>query len=151
MNISLSTRQAYSEVDSFLELLDDEDKNKIPNKLRELFKNEKDKEYVKNIDVNKTIEEQNLKEETLALIALLNLKYWCEDESEKERLKNIYLKNEEMYQKELKEKYNTDNLFKNNKQIENRKVEQNQTTIIEYKESKLKKIINKIKKIFHIH
>ena len=36
MSISISTRQAYSEVDEFLELLSDEQINKIPQKLREV-------------------------------------------------------------------------------------------------------------------
>ena len=96
MSISLSTRQAYSELDSVLDVLDEEDRNKIPIKLRQLLKREKDHNYIKTIDINKSIEEQNLKEETLTLIAILNLKYWCEDEGVKEKLKERYLKNEEI-------------------------------------------------------
>ena len=37
-------------------------------------------------------------EETLAIIAMLNLKYWCEDKNERERLKQIYRNNEKEYQ-----------------------------------------------------
>ena len=40
MYISESTRKAYTEVDNFIELLDEYHKNKIPKKLREFFKNE---------------------------------------------------------------------------------------------------------------
>ena len=39
-----------------------------------------------------SIENQKLKEETLGIIALLNLQYWCEDENEKKRLKEVNLK-----------------------------------------------------------
>ena len=73
MGISVATRQAYTEIDTFLELIDEEEREKVPKHLRELFKKEKDKNYIKNIDINVSIEEQNLKDETLALIALLNL------------------------------------------------------------------------------
>ena len=88
-------RKTYAEVDAFINLLDEYDRNKIPQKLRNFFKTEKDPNYRKEIDPNVPISEQNLKEETLALIAFLNLKYICEDETEKERLKKIYSENEE--------------------------------------------------------
>ena len=59
--------------------------------------------------------------------------------------------NEEEHQVELREKYNQDNLFK--KQEKEQHIEEttttNETAMIEYKESIIKKIINKIKKIFH--
>lgn len=92
IGISATTRQAYTEIDNFIELLDENNKNKIPKKLREYFKREKDNNYVKIIKPNQSIKEQELKKETLALIAMLNLQYWCEDE--KERLIKIYNENE---------------------------------------------------------
>ncbi|MGE5472609.1 MAG: hypothetical protein ACM3UU_00100 [Ignavibacteriales bacterium] len=98
MYIPLATRQAYSEIDAFLKILDDYTVNKIPPKLREFFEREKDKNYVKEISTDIPISEQNLKKETLAIIALLNLKYWCDDEEEKVRLKKIYAENEKTYQ-----------------------------------------------------
>ena len=69
MGISINTRQAYSEVDEFLELISDENRNKIPKKLREFFKEEKDINYIKGINPNISIKNQELKEETLAIIA----------------------------------------------------------------------------------
>lgn len=135
MSIPASTRQAYSEIDTFIELLDEYSKNKIPQKLRKFFKMEKDKEYIKNINPNIPIKEQNLKKETLALIAMLNLQYWCEDENEKQRLKAIYAENEIRYQDELREKYNPDNLFKNKQKEVKEKIEE--IAMIEYKEDSL--------------
>ena len=61
----------------------DEQRDKIPQKLREFFKEERDTNYIKGINPTKPIKNQNLKEETLGIIALLNLQYWCEDENEK--------------------------------------------------------------------
>lgn len=143
MSISIATRQAYTEVDTFIELLDEYNKNKIPIKLREFFKQEKDNEYVKEINPNIPIKYQNLKEETLALIALLNIQYWCEDENRKEELKKIYGQNEMKYQEELRERYNPDNIFKRK---EEHIAEENQLQVIK-KENFFQKIINRMKKI----
>ena len=148
MSISIATRQAYTEIDNFIELLDEYNKNKIPQKLREYFKKEKDGEYIKNINPNQPIKEQNLKEETLALIAMLNLQYWCEDENEKQRLKAIYAENERKYQDELREKYNPDNLFKNKQKVVKTDNVQ-ETALMEYKEDTIfKKIKRFILKFF---
>ena len=141
MNISINTRQAYSEIDEFLQLLSIEKRNKVPQKLRELFAKEKDSNYTKVIDPIIPIKEQNLKEETLGIIALLNLQYWSEDEKEKERLKKIYSENENLYQQMLQEKYNADNMFKK---------KENNMQMVEYKETFLKKLVNKILKLLGI-
>jgi len=121
MTISINTREAYAEVDNFIECLDLYDKNKIPESIRKYFKKEKSKNYNKIIDVNQPIKNQNLKDETLAIIAMLNLKYWCDDEEEKKRLMTIYSENEKKYQNELKEKYDIEKIFeeRNNKKLEN--------------------------------
>ncbi len=146
MNVSIKTRQAYSEIDEFLELLTEEQRNEIPKKLREFFKEEKDKEYFKNIDPNIPIKDQNLKEETLAIIALLNLQYWCKDEAEKKRLKAIYDQNEKEYQDMLYEKYNPNDIFKKKEDniIENNNGIKENMQMAEYKEPIFKRIINKI-------
>lgn len=112
MTISISTREAYAEVDNFIECLDSYDKNKIPESIRKYFKKEKSKNYNKIIDINQPIKDQNLKDETLAIIAMLNLKYWCDDEEEKKRLMTIYSENEKKYQNELKKKYDIERVFK---------------------------------------
>ena len=79
MGVSINTRQAYSEVDEFLGLISNEHRNKIPKKLREFFREEKDTNYIKGINPNVPIKNQKLKEETLGIIALLNLQYWYGD------------------------------------------------------------------------
>ena len=145
--LSVNTRQAYTEIDNFIELLDEYNRNKVPKKLREFFKREKDNTYTKIIDPNIPIKEQNLKEETLALIAMLNLQYWCEDEEEKRRLKKIYSDNEIKHQQKLREKYNPDNIF-NSRKTENIETVAEPVAMVEYKESFFSRIINKIKNIF---
>ena len=145
-----SIRQAYSEIDEFLELLDEKNRNEIPTKLRQFFKDEKDKEYHKGITTNIPIKEQNLHRETLVLIALLNLQYWCKDETEKERLKQIYSNNEKEYQKELKEKYNINNIFQSKNKVEEKNIDKQVENLpVEVKKEKwYKKIFKFITKVF---
>lgn len=149
MGVSVRTRQAYSEIDEFLGLLSEEQRNKIPKKLREFFKEEKDQEYRKGIDPNIVIKNQNLKEETLGIIALLNLQYWCEDENEKQRLKEVYAKNEQVYQDMLQVAFNPDDIFKKRtKPLESEQPEVENKQMVVYKESFIKKVLSKIKRIF---
>lgn len=152
MSVSIKTRQAYSEIDEFLGLLSEEQRNEIPKKLRDFFKEEKDIEYIKNIDKDIPIKDQNLKEETLAIIALLNLQYWCKDEEEKKRLQEIYAQNEKEYQDMLYEKYNPNDIFKKKDEttIENKNEIKENMQIIEYKEPMFRRIINKILNFLHL-
>ena len=142
MGVSINTRQAYSEVDEFLGLISNEHRNKIPKKLREFFREEKDTNYIKGINPNVPIKNQKLKEETLGIIALLNLQYWCEDENEKKRLKEVYAKNEKRYQEYLQVQFNPNEIFKKKEPT------QESLSIVEYKESIIKKLVNKINNIF---
>lgn len=145
MEVSTNTREAYSEIDEFLELLSEEQRNKIPQKLREFFKEEKALDYRKGINSKIPIKNQNLKEETLGIIALLNLQYWCEDENEKQRLKEVYAKNEKAYQEILQADFNADDIFKK------KTLEQPESTqIVKYKEPIIKRIFNKILKFLHL-
>ena len=159
MELSINTRQAYSEVDEFLGLVTEEEKKQIPKKLRDFFREERDVNYHKNIDPNIPIKEQNLKEETLAIIALLMIQYWYKDESKKQKLLEVLDENERKYQEELREKYNPDNIFKNktsetsdigNDNNNNSEDISVNMQIVEYKEPIFKRIVNKILELLHI-
>lgn len=133
---------AYAEIDEILNLLEDDYRERVPKKVRDFFKEEKMKDYHPEIDIEKPLIEQNLKRETMVLLAILNLNYWCENEEEKQRFLNELDKNEEE-KKELEEKYNPDNLFKK-KQDEST---ENNLQIIEYKKPNFIQILlTKIKK-----
>lgn len=151
MKLSINTRQAYSEINEFLGLLSIEQRNKVPQKLREIFNQERDKEYIKKINPLIPIKDQNLKEETLALIALLNLQYWCEDEDEKERLQKIYSNNEKLYQEMLQAKINPNDIFnKRRKKVENEHEQIQEVQKIEDKEPIIKKILYGILKFLNL-
>ena len=122
----------------------------IPKKLLELFNEEKDKNYQPNINHNISLAEQNLQKKTLALLAMLNLNYWCVDENEKKELLKMYSENDKKLETEMRERYNPDNLFKKKEKVEqNDEAKEESTEIIEYKEQNiLKKILNRIMKFF---
>lgn len=137
---------AYAEIDEILNLLEDDYRERVPKKVRDFFKEEKMKDYHPEIDIEKPLIEQNLKRETMVLLAILNLNYWCENEEEKQSFLNELDKNEEE-KKELEEKYNPDNLFKKEKQIKILKEEN--TSLIEYKKTNmLKRVFEKIINFF---
>jgi len=142
-----STKEAYSEILAFLEIIDEEYVDKIPNKLIEIFKKEKSNSYFPKYSLEIPIEEQKFKKETRELIALLYLNYWYETQEDKKELEEIYSQNTLKLEQELREKYNPDNIFKQKIAKEEIKAEKEELAIVEYKESFFKKILNKIKKI----
>lgn len=144
--------KAYAEVDEILSFMEDVYIDKIPKKLRELFKNERLEDYKSNINPKIPLDEQKLQKKTFSILAMLNLNYWCEDEKEKQDLIAIYSENDRK-KEELREKYNPDNLFK--KKETEQKIEEPQkntsenTALVEYKEERFfKKLIKKIMNFF---
>ena len=107
-------KKAFSEIDMILNLIDSEMKNKVSADFIKFIKEEKDEEYKPNIKQYIPLEEQNILPETIDILALLKLNYWCNEEEKKELLE-LLNKNEQKFQKEAKEKYDIDKLFKTNK------------------------------------
>ena len=142
--------KAYTEVLLILSYMEQKYIDMIPKKLLELFNEEKDKNYQPNINPNISLAEQNLQRKTLALLAMLNLNYWCKDENEKQEMLKMYSENDKKIEAEMRERYNPDNLFKKRENVEqNDEVKEECTDIIEYKEQNIfKKILNRIIKFF---
>lgn len=107
-------KKTFSEIDMILNLIDSEMKNKVSADFIKFIKEEKDNEYKPNIKQDIPLEEQNILPETIDILALLKLNYWCNEEEKKELLE-LLNKNEQKFQKEAKEKYDIDKLFKTNK------------------------------------
>lgn len=144
MNSSL----AYAEVYEILNLLEDEYIEKVPQKVRNFFEEEKDIYYKPIIDINIPLNEQNLKRETFILLAMLNLNYWCNSEKEKQDFLNGLAQNEKE-KKELEEKYNPDNLLKNKLKTNISDDSQQNLEIIEYKKQNfIQVLLNKIMRFF---
>lgn len=148
----VNRKKSYVEILEILKHMDKVYVDKIPKKLIDFFKENKANDY--DFKYNSTVEigQQKLNDNTLALLAMLNLNYWCDSEEHKKELIKKYTENEQKYQDELREKYNTDNIFKKRKQEKRIEegIDQKDVAMIEYKESILKKVINKLKSIFNI-
>lgn len=145
-----SLSKAYAEVLLILSYMEQKYIEMIPKKLLELFNEEKDKNYQPNINPNVSLAEQNLQRKTLALLAMLNLNYWCKDENEKKELLKMYSENDKKIEAEMRERYNPDNLFKKKEKVEqNNDIKQEKTELIEYKEKNIfRKILDRIKTFF---
>ena len=149
------TKDAYVEVLGILDLLDEEQKNRIIftgdgiEPAKEFFENNKNQDYQVNIDSNIPLEEQNLLQETVDILAMLKLNYWCTNEKEKEGLLNLLNENEKKYQEELRKKYNPNNLFKDK---ESKRViyTNEELSIVKYKESIFTRIKDWLKRILFL-
>lgn len=85
-----SLRKSYSEVYEILNLMDSTYLDKIPDKVKELIKNERDKEFNANISINIPLEKQGLQRDTLTILTILYLNYWCESKQEKKELIELF-------------------------------------------------------------
>ncbi len=149
IEISKERKEAYVEVVEILKHMNRKYVDKLPKKLIEFFKDNSSPEYKFILDV--PLQEKKLKKETVNLLAMLNLNYWCEDEDHKKNLLTKYHQNEIKLKEELLEKYNYDNLFKAKKvpmQI-NQNSEEECISLIQYKESFFRRIINIIKRAIY--
>lgn len=143
------TRVAYAEIISFINLLPQDKQEKIPKNIIEYFKEEMDKDSKRELTTDIPLENQNLKNATWDLIAILYLKYLCEDEKEKKELEQIYDENEKKYREEMKEKYNPEKILENRGKKNIVQQEEKNLPIKVQKESIIQKIIKFINKLFH--
>ena len=119
--------------------------------LRQVEKENRDKNYRLMFNKKIPVQFQISNKETMVVLSYLYLKYINKNPETKTFLLNKYKNNENEYQEKFKKKYNTNNLLKNKieevavAELQKAKVEEH--SIVEYKESFLKKILSKIKKI----
>ena len=139
----------YSEVYSFLNILDEDYINKIPQKFREYIDKKRKQNYEIKYDLSIPLYKQNVSKEAISIIALIHLKYWCKNEDEKNNLLKIFSENSKIEELEKAELYSYDKIFKNRKNEINVKNNNDCIQIIPYKKSFIKTIINKIKHLFY--
>ena len=138
------------EVDEVLKYLSEEDLSKIPEDIRQLIKDNKDKEYVWKYDDTKPLKDQNLNRDTIAFLSYLNMEYLLNEE-QKQLMEEIHENNEKKLEEEKAKKYSVDDLFKNKKTIQEeveQKTNLQEESLIEYNENFLKKLFNKIMNFF---
>ena len=146
--------EAFTEVNEIIKMMPEELVNKIPNKFREMIEEERDKEYVPNIQ--EPLEKQKLKNETIIILGLIYRDFLCSPE-ERKRLQEKDAKElaevQKTIEKENREKYNLDDIFKNRRQSNTDQTQQSQenNSMIVVKEEKwYQKIFSIVKGIFRI-
>ena len=151
MTNDIKYANAMAEVLYYLKGIRDEDLAKLPKKLINFLEENANKNYICNFDYTKPLKELNLIDESKGIIAMICYYYWCNTEENKQKLISTFNQNEKIYQEEMKEKYDPKKIFEERNEKNIQKIKTNETVdVVKYKESKLKKIINKLKNYFHI-
>lgn len=148
MNKVEERRNAYTEVYTILQELNEEEYEKIPDIVIKTIKENRNEQYDYEIDDELELKEQLMLNRTKAILFILFRDYLATNE---QKQKIIKMQNEERQKNELeKQKLYNINVFKSKKdvKIEKESLSSN-TKIIEYKENIFLKILNKIKRFFN--
>ena len=138
------------EVDEILNHLSEENLQKIPDDVKQLIKENKDKDYVWKYDETKELKDQNLSRDTIVFLSYINMEYLL-NEKQKEYMQKLHELNERKLEEEKANQYSADDLFKKSNLKEEKKQYEEQTkqyALVVYKESFFKKMINRIKSLF---
>ena len=152
--------KAYKEIVEILKYVPEESVRKIPQEMRDMFKAEQSKTYNFQIDTEKPFEEQELLEETKAILANIFRDY-CATDYQKSKIVEKENRDREEWEREKREKYNPNDVFKNKKVSNIGRIEQNVQEQLseEYnrslpteiqKQNIFKKLLGFIKGLIHI-
>ena len=133
---------AYKEIFEILKIFPKELVSKIPKEKIIFFSNNMDKNYEYDISID-TFDGTTMLEETKAILTILFRDYWATNE-QKEKIIKYENSMRKRLEEEAKIKYNSEDLFKNQSEFKRDKLQNESTDLVEYKESFMKKIINKV-------
>lgn len=111
VTITREDLMAYTEVDYVLKHMNEKYISKLPQTLLTFFESMKDPDYEVYVNPYKPLQNQGLQKYALEIIALLHIKYWCENKERKEELLEKMRANQEKFEAQLREKFSTDKLF----------------------------------------
>lgn len=142
-------KNAYTEVYTILQELNEEEYDKIPPEIIETIEVNRNEEYNYELDDELELKEQPMLPETKAILFNLFRDYLANPE---QKAKIIRMQNEARQKNELKKQqmYNTD-VFANRQKKDTVQPNSEKTQIVKYKENIFKRILNKIKKFFIRH
>lgn len=129
-------RRALSEVYEVIIMLEDKELKKIPTRLIEAIKLNKDNDY--EVDFQ-NIEEGNMLPDTIKILSTLYTYYLASEEEKNVIFKLINNK---------KKQYQINYPIVKNKQIETKEENKEQSMVVVKKENLIRKILNKIKRFF---
>ena len=139
----------YADLSEILKMMEPKEVNKIPKKLLEVIEKEKSNTYIPNYSSKIELNSQNIKKETLAMLALLYINYWCEDENEKKEYLKLIEENEQKYRQQIREKTDIKYITRTQK-IEKNNVPEQELAVVKNK-SFIKNVIEKIKSFLKKH
>lgn len=149
-------RIALAQIDEIIYFMDDEIVSKIPNSFKNFIKENKDRDYISNINPYMALEDQDLKPETQAMIALIYRSYIA-DEEEKENFKRKAQEEYDEIERKKIAKYNPDNIFKNKNILkrttsntENERMNKEEKALTVIHENFFKRVLSKIKNLISI-
>lgn len=134
-------REALTEVNEIFKFCDINIIKKIPYKFRKFVEDNMNTDYKFEMDLSKSINQQNISKQTRYILAMIYRDYIC-DEDKKEKIKKYQINRN----KTIEEKYNPDNLFVN-KRIQKNNEEKCTDLMLKPKENIIDKIKNFFKKI----
>ena len=140
--------KAYKEVIEVLKYVPKESVDKIPQTMLDTLNSKMDNNYNFSIDINKSFEEQELLEETKAILANIFKDYWATP-YQKERIQAKERYDREKIKEEKRAKYNSD-IFKARENANSKDVINNNLPIEVKKERFYEKIINFFKSFFKV-
>lgn len=141
--------KAYKEVVEILKYVPKESVNKIPQNMMDTFNAKMDNSYNFSIDINKSFEEQELLEETKAILANIFRDYWATP-YQKERIQAKERYDREKIEEEKRAKYNSDIFKTKENKVEEDNTNSNNLPIEVKKERFYEKIINFFKRFFKV-
>lgn len=110
--VSLEYANAYSEVLEILKYISKEDLSKIPKELVNVYEENSNKDYNFYYNSQKTLDEQNVLEETKIIIAILYRDYWATNEERMEIMKRQQNARQKI-EEEKSKNYDIENIFEN--------------------------------------
>lgn len=137
---------AYTQVYEIIKQLSEEEYAKIPNEVVEVIKENRNTEYKFELDDDLKLKDQELLPETRAILFNIFREYLSTLE-QKERIIRIQREERKKDEQRKIEQYHS-NLFAN--KMNNQKLPEENTETIKYKPNIFKKILNKIRELFHI-
>ena len=134
-------REAFTEVNEILKYLSEDLLKKIPKEFIDNIKENMSTSYVLKYDNTKGINEQNLKQETRAILSVIYRDYICDEEIKKEIIQKD---RKEWFDLETKKEHGNIDVFPQ-KPIKNLNTKENEALQVVKKQNIIIKIIEKIK------
>lgn len=139
---------AYKQILAILNYIPLEDYRKIPIEKIRFYRLAAKKDYDFVYNVNKTLKEQNVSKITESLLAGIYRDYWAND-IQRERINNRQNYERKRLEQIKNEKYNIEKIFSKRNEMFGADNKSNTQLAVVEEHSLIKKIINKLKSIFH--